>query len=83
MTKIKFLIMIVGIMSFSTIIAQSKIEKTFARIDKNKDGKIDKKEFHNGKRSKAFKKIDENKDGKISFKEFSEKAHKRHHKKRR
>ncbi len=43
---------------------------SFKQLDKNKDGKLNKKEFDAGKTGKNFAKLDRNNDGSLTAKEF-------------
>ena len=44
---------------------------TFARLDKNHDGKLSKKELKGTRQAKQFSKLDKNHDGKLSKAEYA------------
>ena len=46
MNALKITLIVIGVFSYSTSFSQN-IEQDFSHLDKNKDGKIDKKEFNN------------------------------------
>jgi hypothetical protein len=52
---------------------KTKEQKRFARVDKDKDGRITRDEYLNQRR-KNFAKLDKNGDGKLSFDEYAVKA---------
>jgi len=52
---------------------KTKEQKRFARVDKDKDGRISRDEYLN-LRHKNFAKLDKNGDGKLSFEEYATKA---------